>query len=135
MSTEAYASCLINVKSGVQFGNYNPFNHRPTLSTGQINVRCDKETSAFTLSLDPGINQNYRPRFMKNIHNSILQYNLYTNPARTIIWGNGTEGTKTVNADDCKRICRFMIYGKIPARQIKASAGVYNDQITATITY
>jgi spore coat protein U-like protein len=66
-----------------------------------------------------------------------LYYNLYTNVARTIIWGDDSGGGESVAAafPPTSRSARaFSIYGRIPAQQ-NAWVGVYHDSITVTVTY
>ncbi len=47
-----------------------------------------------------------------------LSYQLYSNAARTTVWGNGTGGTVTVSARLVRQSTQnFTVYGRIPALQ------------------
>lgn len=63
---------------------------------------------------------------------NLVPYQLYTNPARTTVWGN-TIGTNTVTGTGNGLIQPLTVYGRVPSAS--APAGPYLDVITATITY
>lgn len=62
---------------------------------------------------------------------STLDYNLFTDPAFTQVWGDGTAGTFTMmsNGNDILRV-----YGQIAAGQNVAD-GVYSDAVTVLIMW
>ena len=61
-----------------------------------------------------------------------LTYDLYSNAARTIVWGNSVASEWARRA----RAHRFSltIYGQIPGGQNRAS-GTYNDTVTASVDF
>ena len=71
------------------------------------------------------------PRKMTSGAN-ILNYNLYTNAARTTVRGDGSGGTST-QATNGTNVTRT-VYGRIPALQ-NAFVGSYSDAIIVTIVY
>jgi spore coat protein U-like protein len=60
-----------------------------------------------------------------------LDYNLYSDAARLIVWGDGVSASD-VSASGTS--VDLPIYGRIPARQ-NVKAGVYVDTITITVSY
>lgn len=65
----------------------------------------------------------------------LLDYNLFTDPAMTRIWGDGTGGTYVVNRRvRTWRVRWIRVYGRIPAGQ-DVPAGSYTDNVRVTIFY
>jgi Uncharacterized secreted protein len=65
------------------------------------------------------------------IGTSDLAYNLYTDPSRTLVWGDGINGSDVSVSGS--RI-DLPIYGRIGARQ-NVPEGQYVDTIVLTISY
>jgi len=65
-----------------------------------------------------------------------LNYNLYTDPALTLIWGDGTGGTNTYTKGNPPNSVdvNVTIYGRVPPLQ-DARVGAYTDSIVATINF
>lgn len=129
------ATCSVNA-SPVAFGAYSPFNLLPLDTTGDIQVSCSDVLLAmsYTLRLDPGGGGSYAPRRLAGGGYS-LDYNLYTDPARTLIWGDGSASTLTVTgAFAVSGTANHPVHGRVFARQNVAS-GSYADTITVTIDY
>ncbi|RZM31611.1 MAG: SCPU domain-containing protein, partial [Sphingomonas sp.] len=65
-------------------------------------------------------------------------YQLYADPARTQIWGDGSGGSSTVRSFDIIPLLggssTYQIYGRIPAN-LSPRPGAYNDTITITVSY
>jgi spore coat protein U-like protein len=113
----------------VAFGAYDVFNNSDTDSTGTVKVTCDASTS-YTISISTG-SGTFASRAMTN-GSYQLNYNLFTDPHRLTIWGDGTGGTATVAATDSG--ATYTVYGMIPALQ-NVHAGGYFDTLTVTVTY
>lgn len=125
--------CWFQSVSGVAFGNYDVFSSAPTDSSGQVRVAC-LLWGNLQVSLDRGSSPTFRPRTMRS-GASVLQYNLYRDAARSQVWGDGTEGTSTYEAQyGLIQAFTLNVYGRIPARQ-DAAVGSYQDTITVTINY
>jgi spore coat protein U-like protein len=121
------ASCTLTVP-GISFGSYDVFNNQHLDSTGYITVDCDVATP-YTISLGQG-NGSYTLRTMVSGGHT-LNYNLYVDASRTIVWGDGTGSTATVSSSSNEN---HSVYGRIPARQ-NAYVGTYADSITVTLNF
>jgi spore coat protein U-like protein len=124
----ATAACTLSVQSA-NFGAYDVFDNSPVDSVGNVNVACDVTTS-YTIALGPG-SGTYVNRHMLSGSNELL-YNLYTDAARTIVWGDGSGSTATVVSSGINN--NHTIYGRIPARQ-NVSVGAYADTVIVTLTF
>lgn len=124
----AAVSCQISPQS-VSFGNYDSLAPQPLDGIGNISVICDSETT-FTISLDSGTGSYAARRMSSGTQN--LEYNLFTDASRIIVWGDGSAGSGTVT--NTGQIVDQTIYGRITALQYIA-AGTYSDRIVVTIVY
>lgn len=130
-------ACTIS-SAGVAFGAYNPLAAGHDNSTGTVRVDCAPAVTAPIVALSTGGSGTYSPRRLTN-GSFNLNYNLYSNSGRTIIWGDGTGGTVTVTlsggsvSGGIRRFTRT-IYGRITALQ-NVGAGAYSDTITLTVTF
>jgi len=130
-------NCLITA-TPLAFGQYQPATINaatPLNMQSQITVTCTN-TGTFTVGLDQGTfnGATTTNRRMTGPTNSSLNYSLFSDPARTLNWGNnlgvdtvagvGTGGPEIIN-----------VYGQIPPAQVTAVPGGYSDTITATITF
>lgn len=128
--------------SGVAFGTYPPFSASPTDSTGTVTVTCTPTVLgllvSYTIALSTGNSGNYAARSMSS-GASTLNYQLYTDAARSTVWGDGSAGTATISdgytIDLLAPVTRnYTVYGRIPALQ-PANPGAYSDTIVVTVTY
>lgn len=132
----------------VAFGPYDALSATPLDGSGQVTVECRRtNTVAFVTTLGRGGAGSYSPRAMSSGGNQ-LQYNLYTNAARTIVFGDGTGGTSSVqcftgvtmngcigsNPSGQGRRAFLPFYGRIPAGQ-DVAAGNYLDTVQVTIVF
>ena len=65
---------------------------------------------------------------------STLGYNLYTDPSRTTVWGDGTASSAVSSGAGNGVAQPIAVYGRIPSGQTVAT-GTYTDTITVTITF
>ena len=84
-------SCTISTTS-VAFGSYDVFSGANVDSTGTVTINCGSSVRNLTVSLSKGASGTYANRTMVKSGEN-LAYNLYTNAACTIVWGDGTAGT------------------------------------------
>ena len=129
--------CTWTSNSPVAFGTYDVASAAPDDANGSVTFNCKGVGSAsVTIDLSTGGSGSYAVRRMTRAGVETLDYNLYTNAARTLIFGNGTGGTArygpTVPPNNVNVLVN--IYGRIPALQDK-SPGNYADTITATINF
>ena len=129
----AVAACTISA-SGVSFGSYNVFSNTPLDASGSVTYQCSPLAVNVQIQLNRGAAASFSPRLMRQ-GSATLAYNLYTDAARTIVWGDGTGGTQVYSALAAALIDIIVpVYGRVPARQ-NVQAGPYSDTITATILF
>lgn len=124
----AWANCGVST-SGVAFGAYDPFAAQHLDSAGTISVSCDAPT-AYTIALSTGSGSFALRTLLSGAHQ--LGYNLYVDPARTIVWGDGSASTSTVPGNDSGAV--HTVYGRIPARQ-NVHIGSYSDSLVITVSF
>ena len=126
----AAAVCLIGA-TGVAFGPYDPRSASTTDGVGTLTFTgC---TAAYTIALSSGSSNSYALRKMAaGPYN--LNYNLYTDIGRTIVWGDGTGGTSVRSISGAPDGAAYPVYGRIPAAQ-NLGAGSYSDQVIVTVTF
>ncbi len=135
--------CTCNLQSvtGINFGNYHPFSSGNIDVTGTFTVRCTGLlglAASFDIKLSTGSSGSYSPRTMKSGSNS-LDYNLFTNSARTTVWGDGTGGSSFITRNFILALIGFSsnetVYARLPTGQTTAAVGSYSDTITITVEY
>lgn len=132
----ANASCSLT-SSSVPFGSYDVFSPTPLDTVGQVIFRCSQNDKNVSISLSRGGSADFSPRRMTN-GASILNYNLYRDAARTVIWGDGSGGTQTYfinNPQPNNTDIPVSVYGRILAGQSTAATGNYSDTISAVVNY
>jgi spore coat protein U-like protein len=127
----ACGACTVGV-TGVVFGNYDPFSNVAQVSAGNVSVTCDIGT-IYTITLSPG-SGTYASRAMTG-PGIPLSYNLFTDPTRVLVWGDGTSGTLAVPGTSTGLTAtNHAVYGRIPARQ-NVPVGSYTDTVIVTVTF
>ena len=129
----------------LNFGQINPLQNAPISNISRLlTVSCNGvSVYQYAFKLSAGGDGNYGPyRHMIHTNNiSKLDYNIYIDPQRTIIWGDGTSGTAISTGINpmggCQQPfpCSFQAYGLIPLPQLNVKSGVYSSTITATFEY
>lgn len=131
----AAMSCRVTVPP-FHFGNYVPGDTAPLDLTGGIDVRCAGSTGAFSAALSAGSSGDFVERHLIS-GPSRMAYNFYVNPARTLIWGDGTNGSAPVGRVKSQpglENFRLPVYGRIFPRQ-SVGAGAYTDSVIVTIIF
>ncbi len=137
-NTLSLCSCTASA-SGIALGSYDPFSPTPVTSSGTVTVECTLSIAlagSYDIALSTGSSGSFAPRTMMN-GGSALNYNLYTSPALTQVWGDGTAGSAQVTRSFTALLFVSQttnIYAEIPAGQ-NVAAGSYADTITVTVTY
>ncbi len=100
--------------------------------SGEVIVTCD-QPGQFSVALSSGVG-SYRFRRMRGTDGAELKYNLFVDPARRRIWGDGvSEGTQTIRGEsDGRRPLVIPVYGIVPPRQ-SVLTGPYSDNLLVTI--
>ncbi len=131
--------CTVST-SPIVFGTYVPTASGATDSTSTISVTCTGIISIsvnYTIKLGTGLGGSYAPRRMSGGAGT-LNYNLYTNAARSVVWGDGSSGTATVSDGYSLGLLlitrNYSVYGRIAALQ-NVAPGVYSDAVLVTVDY
>ncbi len=127
-------TCAISA-SDLTFGTYDP-NAGDMDATTTVTATCTVGTE-YDIGLDTGTNggsAGSTTRAMSDGSGKYLDYELYTDSARSTEWGN-TVGTDTINNPSASAGGNDeTVYGRIPGGQYVA-AGTYSDTINVTITF
>jgi spore coat protein U-like protein len=130
--------CALISTSGMSFGRYDPGNRRPLDSTGAVAVQCTDLTASTMISIELSRSRtgSFAPRTMAGIGTNVrVEYNLYLDAARTLIWGDGSSGTGIFRGRPLEgRALSVPIYGRIPPAQ-SIQGGRYDDLIIITLNY
>jgi spore coat protein U-like protein len=135
----AMAACIPSLSANasvVNFGVYDPGAAMSTRSTGTITLQClIGLLPSFTVALSTGGSNSFTTRTMTN-GSSTLNYNLYVDSNRMMIWGDGTGGTSTQSFGGLLSLgsINFTAYGRVPKGQYPAP-GSFSDTITVTVIY
>jgi spore coat protein U-like protein len=133
--------CTITATTGVAFGEYDVSATGALDSAGSVEYVCDDVglLDFLTIELSSGGSGVFTTRQMFNERNPsyTLDYNLYIDTTRLLIWGDGTLGTLTSGPSKPPEGTSqsVSIYGRIPAGQTDAEAGPYSDTITVTLQF
>jgi spore coat protein U domain-containing protein, fimbrial subunit CupE1/2/3/6 len=134
---ESEAACNV-ATTNINFGIYDVFSNMPKDSTGSISVNCDEAPPPIVvIRIGPSAGSGgFNPRQMRHTTRpDRLNYNLFIDSSRSVIWGDGTGGGSTV-ADKVTKNKTWVatLYGQIPAGQ-DVSVGTYSDTVSVTITW
>src|ERR1700689_4415567 len=106
--------------AGVAFGSYDPILGQNRDTSGTISVSCTGNSGdavSYTILLSTG-NGSFLTRTMVGA-TVPLQYNLYTDIARSQVWGDGTDGTIVVSdsysLSTSPTMRNYTVYGRIPS--------------------
>jgi spore coat protein U-like protein len=132
VSANVNATCQI-AATDLDFGDYVTGNQLDGQS--EISLKCTN-TTIWNVGLNAGTGSGatVTTRHMSGPGGALLNYGLFTDPARTDNWGN-TVGTDTVQGVGSGATQIVMVYGRIPSGQTTSTPGGYQDTITATITF
>lgn len=135
----AAAACSVTAVT-LGFGNLSAFKATPADTTGNVAVTCMGKVGegvVYSIALNAG-GGGFPVRRLMGASGYQLNYNIYTNAARTLVWGDGSSGTLVVN--DAYTLAspsitrNYPVYGRIFSSQ-KALVGSYADAIVVTLTF
>jgi len=131
----------------LNFGVYDPAATSADDSVGTVTVTCrhvsgNAERVSYSVSLSNGLLGTSAATRAMGAGAARLGYNVFTDPARTQVWGNGTGGTviasgsMTVGPGVGNGTKTFVhsVYGRIPQLQ-DAAPGTYNDTMVLTLVF
>ena len=103
-----------------------------------VTVNCTKN-SPYTVGLDAGTTTGASIGQRKMANGAdIMNYNLYTDAARSIIWGNSAVAPTWVSGTGAgmQTAQVLNVYGRVAAGQSNLAVGTYTEPtITVTVTY
>jgi spore coat protein U-like protein len=128
------AQCSFQSAVGVNFGAYDVFSPNPNnTGVGRLTIACNGGgNNRFNVALSSGQSHSHASRVMRSGTNT-LNYDLFTDSACTVIWGDGTGGSSMMSVP--KNVTTTLsIYGEIPPGQ-DVAAGLYTDNIVVTVYF
>lgn len=127
------ASCDI-VATDLAFGNYDPVAASPLDAETTLSVTCTNGTAYYVgMSLGDGSGASMATRRMtKSGGSQTLDYILYQDTQRTVLWGN--TGVDRLSGTGDGTATTLHLYGRVPIQQT-APAGAYTDNIVVTVSW
>ena len=130
------AQCNVSA-ANLSFGTVNPVSSQVDATTA-LTVNCTKNTP-YTVGLDAGTTTGATIAQRKMANGAdIMNYNLYTNIARTTIWGNSAIAPSWVSGTGggLGVAQTLTVYGRVASGQTNLAVGNYQENtITVTVTY
>jgi spore coat protein U-like protein len=123
-------SCTVTTNP-LAFFPYDPSSTAPSYGLGALNFACGMSENV-TIALSTGAG-TYAQREMLYLSTNQLGYNIYTDFSFSTVWGDGTQGTQTVQINTGAEPL-VPVFGRVPAQQ-SAIAGNYSDTITVTVSF
>ena len=132
VTAKVQAVCEVT-SNDLNFGTYNPKASSPHQVTTLLRATCTPG-STYNIGLNEGTSPGatINQRKMASGANA-LNYQLYSDSARSTIWGN-TTGTDTVTGVGTGLSQDHTVFGAVPAAQA-VPAGDYADTITVRVYY
>ncbi len=128
------ANCTVSTNS-LSFGNVNTISGANFDQSGGINVLCTNGTPwTASAGLGAGTGASFASRVMTS-GSDTLAYNLYTNAARSTVWGDGSGTTSQLVGTGSGSTQTVTVYGRVASGQSSAPAGVYADTVSVTVSY
>lgn len=133
----AYSACVLSI-TPLNFGYINP--RDTATSSGSINISCTPMVNVrYTLRIGGSGGGPYgggRAMFNSSDSSSYIVYNIYSDINRTVILGDGGNGSKAlVAAMPTRSPYSIPYYGMTIPGSDKPSPGNYGDTLTVTFTY
>jgi spore coat protein U-like protein len=127
------APCSISTVP-VGFPEYDPLTFGPTDGSGTISYSCN-EKWVVRIELSPGGGNACVPWRTMTGPGDTLLYNLYLDPTRQTVWGNGSASTSAwTRPANGGKSGTVTIYARIPPRQ-DVAVGAYSDSVTVTVMF
>ena len=134
------SQCRINITS-ISFGGYDVLSPRPQDTAGTITVDCDEKVPKVTITLGASATSGtfISRKLRQSGGNDLLNYNIFTDAARTTVFGNESGGTTRIDLQrppgkPAPWRQNVTVYGRIqPGEDV--SAGSYSDMLTATVEW
>ena len=132
------AKCLVSGTSVVGFGAYDPVDVHSSTGinldgTGTVSIRCTPGNGT-SIALDLGANAVATQRRMAGPSSSFLNYELYQDGPRTIVWSTAGNA-QTITASTNAAVRNFTVFGRVPLGQDPAATGAFGDTVQATVNF
>lgn len=129
------ANCVVST-TPLAFGDVDVTSGQNVDGAGGISVTCTSGTGwAASADAGEGTGATLATRKMANGAN-LLNYALYTDGARTSVWGDGVGGSSsTISGTGSGSAQARTIYGRVASGQTSLPAGSYADTVAVTVTY
>lgn len=130
-------NCTITLNP-LSFGIYLPAGTTDLDAVSDITVRCVAQPGNYAVSIGPGLSGNQLMRTLSAGAGSFLNYNLFRDPARTQIWGDGTPpsfvvtGSRTGVGRPTFNV--HSLYGRVFGGQTP-DPGNYADNLLVTVLF
>lgn len=135
------ANCALSTTS-LAFGQYVPSRSSPSDFTATISMTCTASGAAPVPVLGVISLTGSGGAFGSELADgpNRLRYQLFLDPARTVLWGDGGGASHTQTVSGVVGAATpfratLTVYGRVLARQSDAAVGAYADQITAVLNY
>ena len=133
------ASCSLST-TGLSFGNFNLLDASARDSSSSLTVTCTGTTGEIvSYSLAASLSPTYSGTRTLTSGTSALQYNLFVTSARTVVFGDATQGTSLIGGGMTIGLASTQsvqtIFGRILANQNLAPPGSYGDTVVLTVSY
>ena len=128
-------NCGVNVTPLI-FGSVDAMSGVPVDSTASVSIDCDAQVN-YRVRIDGGQNSagGFSTRRMSNIESAaFMEYNLFLDSSRVLIWGDGTGGSQFATGMNPGIRKEIPVYGRISGGQ-NLSAGEYRDSVTVVVEW
>ncbi len=130
-------NCTITLNP-LPFGMYTPSMSVHLDSVSDITIRCVAQPGTYAVSIGAGLSGDQLLRTLLVGGGDILNYNLFRDPARTQIWGDGTPPTFVVTGARTgvgrPSINVHPLYGRVFSGQTP-NPGNYADNLLVTVLF
>lgn len=135
VSADVTENCVVST-TPLDFGDVDVTSGAVDNGTGGISVTCTNETGwSAAADAGTGVGATLVTRKMTG-GAELLDYKLYTDAGRTILWGDGVGGTTaTIDDTGTGSAQSKVIYASILAGQTSVSTGAFADAVAVTVTY
>ncbi len=126
LSTDLTPACQISLYP-IQFGIYSGL---AVQARGTVILENCPSTANIRLNAGLYSNGQFAARAMANGTGHRVAYNLYADAGFTHLWGDGTQGTQTVQAG----LSEVPIYAYVPPQRMPPE-GIYSDSVMVVVEW
>jgi spore coat protein U-like protein len=127
--TRAAPPCNVSVAGTLAFGTYDVFATTALDTSAILTLNCPAGGPTLYVTISKGNSASYAARELRS-GSDVLRYNLFLDPGRTQVWGDGTEASSVWYPP--KKNAQTTIWGRVPAAQ-DVAGGSYGDTLVITV--